>query len=373
MLLANQVARTHILGETNCCALQEAAYYGLLFYQERALPAVEPERRAQNGRMMAARDPYSVLGVPKSASAADIKKAFRTLAKKYHPDHNKDDPKAQEKFSAVNQAYEVLGEDVNRKKFDRGEIDAEGKPRGFEGMHPGAGGFRRRPGAGGAQHYEFEFGAGGPGPGGFGGGRRPGGGGMGGGGDFFSDLFGGMRGAPQRGEDLKAALKVSLEDVVAGASKRVIMPTGKSLDVKIPKSIESGKQIRLKGQGQPGPGGAQPGDAIVTINFEKHRLFDVDGRDLRLDLPITLYEAVLGGPIEVPTLGSRIELNIPPNSNSGRTLRLRGKGLPAAGASNEGDLLVTLKIVLPEQVSGDLKDLMTKWKSDKPYKPRQKM
>ncbi len=317
---------------------------------------------------MAARDPYKVLGVSKTASADDIKKAFRKLAMKYHPDQNKNDPKAQEKFAEVNQAYEVLGEEDTRKQFDRGEIDAEGKPRGFEGMHPGAGGFRPRTGPGGAQHFEFEFG-----PGGFanqgGGTRRSGGFG---GGDFFSDLFGGMRGAPQRGEDLQATLKVSLEDVANGDTKRVIMPTGKSLDVKIPKTIESGKQIRLKGQGKPGPGGAQAGDAIVTITLSRHPLFEVSKRDLRLDLPVTLYEAVLGGPVEVPTLSGRIELNIPPNSSSGRTLRLRGKGLPKTGGG-AGDLLVNLKIVLPEDSTQDLADLMKTWKASKPYAPRSKM
>ena len=283
---------------------------------------------------MTARDPYTVLGVSKSAKEADIKKAFRRLAKKYHPDQNKDDPKAQEKFAEINQAYEVIGDGDTRKKFDRGEIDAEGKQRGYEGFHPGGGfggghGGGFRPGAGG-QHYEFEFG-----PGGF---RQRGAGGHAGGsggfdpGDVFADLFGGRRGgANVQGEDLQASLRVSLEEAIQGATKRVVMPTGKSLDVNIPAGIESGKQIRLKGQGQPGPGGRPAGDAIVTIVVEPHRLFKVEGRDLRLDLPITLYEAVLGGAVETPTPGGRIELKVPPNSSSGRTLRLRGKGLPAAG------------------------------------------
>lgn len=324
---------------------------------------------------MAARDPYSVLGVTKTASAAEIKKAFRTLAKKYHPDQNKDDPKAQEKFSEINQAYEVIGEDEKRKKFDRGEIDSEGKPRGFEGFHPGAGGYRTNTGPGGAQHYEFEFGTGG-----FGGRPRGGmGGGMGGGpggfgaSDFFSDLFGGGRSGPRQGEDLNASLRVTLEESAQGAMKRVIMPSGKSLDVKIPAGIESGKQIRLKGQGQPGPGGGLSGDALVTIQIAKHKLFEIDGRDLRLELPITLYEAVLGGPVEVPTLGGRLELKIPAGSSSGRTLRLRGKGLPDTGGKSAGDLLVTLKIVLPEGSDSDLDELMRKWQASRPYRPRDSM
>ncbi|MCC2096891.1 MAG: J domain-containing protein, partial [Hyphomicrobiales bacterium] len=141
-------------------------------------------------------------------------------------------------------------------------------------------------------------------------------------------------------------------------------------DVKIPAGIESGKQIRLKGQGQPGPGGAPAGDAMVTINIEKHRLFEIDGRDLRLELPITLYEAVLGGPVQVPTLGGRIELKIPARSSSGRTLRLRGKGLPATSGGAAGDLLVALKIVLPDDSDSDLDALMRKWQTSQPYNPR---
>ncbi|MGE3247355.1 MAG: DnaJ C-terminal domain-containing protein [Beijerinckiaceae bacterium] len=314
---------------------------------------------------MAARDPYTVLGVSKTASAADIKKAYRKLAKQYHPDQNKDDVSAKEKFSEINQAYEVVGEEDSRKKFDRGEIDAEGKPRGFQGFPGGGGPGGFRPGPGGGQSYEFEFGTGGFG--------QRGGAGRGGfdPGDFFSDLFSGRRGgASMAGGDLQASLKVSLEEAVLGGTKRVIMPSGKSLDVKIPAGIESGKQIRLKGQGAPGPGGGPAGDAIVTIHVEPHRLFKVEGRDLRLDLPVTLYEAVLGGPVQVPTLGGRIELKIPPGSSSGRTLRLRGKGLPASGGTSAGDLLVSLRIALPDAKMDDLEELMRKWQEQKPYRPR---
>lgn len=323
---------------------------------------------------MAARDPYTVLGVSKSAKTEDIKKAFRRLAKKYHPDQNKDDPKAKEKFAEANQAYEILGEEAKRKQFDRGEIDAEGKPRGFEGFHPGGGGFR--PGAAGGNSFEFEFG-----PGGF----RQKAGGAGGfdASDIFADLFGGGRkaggggrgrgGQMPPGEDLQASLTVTLEEAVNGATKRVAMPTGKTLDVTIPAGIEEGKSIRLKGQGNPSPFGGAAGDAIVTIHIAQHSLFKVEGRNLRIDLPLTLYEAVLGGPVEVPTLTGRIELNVPAGTSGGRTLRLRGKGLPASGGQPAGDLMVTMKIVLPEGSDSELEALMRKWQGSKPYKPREAM
>lgn len=311
------------------------------------------------------RDPYTVLGLSKTASAADIKKAFRRLAKAYHPDQNKDDPKAKEKFAEANQAYEILGDEKKRAQFDRGEIDAEGKPRGFEGF--GQGGFR--PGGGGF-HYEFRQDGG------------PGGHGRGGGfdaGDIFADLFGfggggragaGARQQRPRGEDVVATATVSLEDAMKGAKTRVILPTGKTLEVSVPAGIEDGKQIRLKGQGQPSPAGGEAGDALVTVRIAKHPFFRIEGRDLRLDLPITLYEAVLGGAITAPTLGGAVELTVPPGSNGGRTLRLRGKGLPGGGGAQDGDLYVTLRVMLPAESDPELSDLMRKWEKDKRYNPR---
>lgn len=309
---------------------------------------------------MAARDPYTVLGVAKTAKADEIKKAFRRLAKQYHPDQNKNDPKAQEKFAEINQAYEIAGDAEKRGKFDRGEIDADGKPRGFEGF-PG-GGFRPGGGAGGGQAYEFEYG-----PGGF---RTRGAGGQAGfdPSDIFSDLFGGARrggrSAPA-GEDLAATLSVTLEEAANGATKRVFMPNGKTLDVKIPAGIDDGKSIRLKGQGNPGPMGGPAGDAIVTIHLAAHPHFKVEGRDLKYELPVTLDQAVLGGPVEVPTLSGRIEMNLPANTSSGRTLRLRGKGLPATGGKAAGDLLASVKIILPEKPDAELAALMQKWRAAK--------
>jgi DnaJ-class molecular chaperone len=324
------------------------------------------------------RDPYEVLGVAKSASAGEVKKAFRRLAKKHHPDQNKNDPKAQAKFAEVNTAYEILGDEKKRGEFDRGEIDAEGKPR-----HPGLdgfpGGFRRSSGGPGqSEHFEFHFGGGGGNP--FGRGGRAGAGIDPS--DFLADLFGGLGGAgagarsqtrtnaPPRGSDVAATVEVPLTDAVKGGRVVVSLPSGKRLEVAIPAGIEEGQQIRLKGQGEPSSFGGQAGDAIVTLHIGKHPQLRVDGRDLRLDLPITLYEAVLGGKVEAPTLDGNVELTIPRHSNGGRTLRLRGKGLPAGGGKPAGDLLVALRIVLPEGDTPELVALAERLRNEKPYDPR---
>ncbi|MFO1108022.1 MAG: DnaJ C-terminal domain-containing protein [Bradyrhizobium sp.] len=312
------------------------------------------------------RDPYEVLGVPRSASAAAIKSAFRKLAKKHHPDSNKGDPKAAERFAEINTANEILSDEDKRKQFDRGEIDAEGKPR-FQGF---GGGDPRGRGPGGFETYTFRSGGGG------------GGGGMGGGSfeDILNSMFGrGGRAGGGAGAyefdtggvgldlDINAALTVSLEDAVKGAEKRVRLPTGKELNVKIPAGVVAGQQIRLKGQGETAPG-HRPGDVLITVSIAPHPFFKVDGSDLRVDLPVTLYEAVLGGKVRVPTLGGAVELSIPKNTSSGRTFRLKGKGLAKAGGA--GDLFVTTKIVLPDGNDSELEKLMEKWRDGHPYNPR---
>ncbi|MGA7390008.1 MAG: J domain-containing protein [Pseudolabrys sp.] len=321
------------------------------------------------------RDPYEVLGVSKGASEADIKSAYRRLAKKLHPDANKHDPKAASRFAELNAAYEIVGDGDKRKAFDRGEIDAEGKPRfqGFEGFGAQPGG-----GPGGSTHFEsFSFG-----PDGF---RRSGGGG---GGAGFEELLRGMFGgrasaargfgqhfeteefgaATGAGQDLHASLTITLADAAKGTKTRVHLPTGKDVEVKIPAGITSGQQIRLKGQGWPSATG-KAGDAMITINVAPHPVFKPDGSDLRLELPITLYEAALGGKVRVPTLDGAVELAIPAGTNSGRTFRLKGKGLKAK--SGAGDLLATVRIVLPERVDEEFKELMKKWRDKKPYDPRE--
>ena len=313
------------------------------------------------------RDPYEVLGVPRGASAATIKSAYRKLAKKHHPDSNKNDPKAAAHFSEINTANEILGDEEKRKQYDRGEIDAEGKPR-FQGF-PG-GGAGGRAGPGGFESYTFRSGTGGgfAGAGGFE--------------DILNSMFGGaQRGARQGGGsfdfdtggigldlDLTVAMTVSLEEAVKGAEKRVRLPSGKELNVKVPAGITSGQQIRVKGQGETAPG-HRPGDLLITINIAPHPFFKVDGSDLRIDLPITLYEAVLGAKVRVPTLGSAVELSIPKNTSSGRTFRLKGKGLPK-GTGETGDLFVITRIILPDGNDSALEALMQKWRDAHPYNPR---
>ncbi len=316
------------------------------------------------------RDPYEVLGVPRGASAAAIKSAYRKLAKKHHPDSNKNDPKAAARFSEINSANEIIGDEDKRKQFDRGEIDAEGKPRfqGFPGGDP-RGGRAGRPG--GFESYTFRTGGGGSG-----------GAGAGGFEDILNSMFGGAArgGRPGGGRtfefdtggigldlDLNVAMTVSLEEAVKGGEKRVRLPTGKELNVKIPAGVAAGQQIRLKGQGETAPG-HPPGDLLSTVSIAPHPHFKVDGSDLRLDLPITLYEAVLGGKVRVPTLGSAVELSIPKNTSSGRVFRLKGKGLPKPGGT--GDLFVTTRIILPDGNDSELEALMQKWRDGHPYNPR---
>ena len=286
------------------------------------------------------RDPYEVLGVPRGASAAAIKSAYRKLAKKHHPDANKNDPKAAARFSEINSANEIIGDEDKRKQFDRGEIDAEGKPRfqgfpggGFPGgdragapapaasrptpsapAAPAPAAWRRRFRGHPQQHVRRRRGA-----------RRAA--------RRRHHLRVRSRRHRARSRSFNVAMTVSLEEAVKGGEKRVRLPTGKELNVKIPAGVVAGQQIRLKGQGETAPG-HPPGDLLITVNIAPHPFFKVDGSDLRVDLPITLYEAVLGGKVRVPTLGSAVELSIPKNTSSGRTFRLKGKGLPKpAGAA----------------------------------------
>jgi DnaJ-class molecular chaperone len=328
------------------------------------------------------RDPYDVLGVSKSASAAEIKSAFRKQAKKLHPDANKHDPKAASRFAELNAAYEILGEEDKRKAFDRGEIDAEGKPRfhGFEGFNRrSAGG-----GFGGDGNFEtFSWG-----PEGFQRSSGGGGGGFGGFEDLLKEAFGGRGGGRGRagrggfgldpedmagaggGLDIQASLTITLPEAAKGAKKRVVLPTGKEVEVKIPAGLADGQQIRLKGQGQTGRGG-RTGDLLIAVSLAPHHLFKREGNDLRLDLPITLYEAVLGGRVRVPTLEGAVDLAIPANTNSGRTFRLKGKGFP--GKDGAGDLYATARIMLPEGGDAEFETLMKTWRDGKPYDPRRGM
>jgi DnaJ-class molecular chaperone len=322
------------------------------------------------------RDPYEVLGVERTASAAEIKKAFRKLAKKYHPDQNPD-PKAKARFAEANAAYEIVGDKENRAKYDRGEIGPDGKPvfQGFGGAGPGFGGFRgfegfdtgafrTARGPGGTRTFRWSAG-GGPRAGAFSAD------------DILSEILGGAfrtggpeaAAGPTRGQDATATVAVTLEQLAHREKVRVDLPTGKTVELTIPPGTQAGKTIRLKGQGYPSVSGP-PGDALVTVEFVPHPKFRAEGDSLRIDVPITLDEAVLGAKVRVPTLDGPVSVTVPPNSSSGRILRLKGKGLPRADGGM-GDMLVTLRIVLPEGGDPELEALAKKWREAKRYTARE--
>lgn len=321
------------------------------------------------------RDPYSVLGVGRQATHDEIKKAFRKLAKKHHPDANKNDPQAAVRFAELNAAYEIVGDGAKRKQFDRGEIDADGKPRfhGFEGFRTGpggSGGRGPRPDMGGESTFEsFTFG-----PEGF---RRTTGTRPGTGGPAMEDLFGdilgafGQRGADGRfqegfgeatgrGEDATGTVTISLAEAAKGAKRRLRLPTGRDVEVTIPPGIAGGQTIRLKGQGFASGFGGPAGDALIIVEIAPHPSLTVDGRDLRTEVAVPLADAVLGGKVRVETLDGAVELAIPPMTSGGKTFRLKGRGLPKDGGT--GDLYASVRIVLPEAPDPALDALMRKWR-----------
>lgn len=286
-------------------------------------------------------DPYQTLGVARGATEAEIKKAYRSLAKQLHPDRNKDNPKAAERFSQVTNAYDLLSDKDKRARFDRGEIDGDGNPSAPFGYGGGGGAARGGgfPGgeAGGFRSQSFDFGGEGADmsdifEGLFGGAQRGG----------FSSGFG--RRPQPRGANIAYRLQVPFTDAATQAPQRITLGDGKTIDLKLPAGVEDGTQMRLTGKGEQAPGGA--GDAIVTIEIQPHRFFTRDGDDIRLNLPVSLAEAVLGGPVRVPTADKPVMLTIPAGSSSGRTLRLKGKGFAKKGGGH-GDQLVTLMIELP--------------------------
>ncbi|HVV64863.1 MAG TPA: J domain-containing protein [Rhizomicrobium sp.] len=309
------------------------------------------------------RDPYEVLGVSKTASEAEIKKAFRTLAKKHHPDTKGGDAAAQKKFQEISAAYDIVGDKEKRAKYDAGEIDAQGNPRGFD---PGAhGGFRGAPfGGGGARDFHFTwtdrdaeaaqgFSAE----------------------DLFSDLLGGLGGRagrqPRAGQDFAVAITVSFEEAALGGARRVMLPNGEQIDVKVPVGLRDGQQIRLKGRGGAGRRGGPPGDVLIQVAVAPHPFFTRDGQDIRMELPVTLREAVLGGKVTAPTLTGPVSLSVPANSNTGTTLRLKGKGVPAHAREPAGDLYVKLVVALPESADEQLRKFAESWKTT--YDPRSRL
>ncbi len=294
-------------------------------------------------------DPYTVLGVTRSASDSEVKKAFRRLAKKYHPDSNPGNGQAETKFSEVTQAYELLSDKTKRAQFDSGEIDEKGNPKHF--------------GYGGGKPF------GGENPFGGGGGFRAE--------DIFSEIFGGRqagastRPRPVRGNDINYNVQVDFAEAALGTTRRVSLPNGRKIDMKIPAGVTDNQQIRLKGQGEQGFHGATPGDALVKVSVTPSTQFTRDGNNIRMELAVTLYEAVLGASLRVPTLEGVVDLKIPKNTSSGKVLRLKGKGAGKDGKlSQRGDLLYTVKIVLPKEGDEKLEQLMDDWQQSKPYSPR---
>jgi DnaJ-class molecular chaperone len=313
-----------------------------------------------------ARDPYQELGVSRGASADEIRKAFRKLAKANHPDTNPNNKEAEERFKRVSGAFDILGDVTKRKKFDAGEIDADGREtaRGFAG---GGGPWGAAP------------------EGGFGGGR--------GGqyrsesfegvdlGDILGEMFGGARGGrsggagggfggfSQRGSDVRAKLEIDLEDAIRGGKRRISFSDGRTIDVTIPKGAQEGQTLRLKGQGAPGRGGA--GDAMIELSIAPHAIFRREGGDLVMDVPVTAYDAVLGGKVEAPTPDGNVTLTIPKGANTGTRLRLKGRGLSDA-QGKRGDLFARLVVTLPETPDPNLEGFAEIWRRERPYSPKRK-
>jgi DnaJ-class molecular chaperone len=310
------------------------------------------------------RDPYDILGVPKTAGEADIRKAFRKLAKQWHPDMKPGDKQAEARFREINAAYDLLSDKAKRARYDRGEIDAEGHER-FAHAQAGGGAGGGFGGAAGPGGFRFHFGGGG-------------GAGEGGAEDMeglFTHLFGqqfghGGRGPGasagfrMRGEDVRHALTVDFLDAATGATRRISLPDGRALDVTIPAGIGDGQTLRLKGQGAPGLGGDAAGDLLLEVHVAPHRLFTRAGNDVRIEVPVTLAEAIDGGRITVPTISGPVAVTVPRGANTGTVLRLRGKGIKG------GDQYVTLKVVLPPQVDDELAGMVRAWSARHPYDPR---
>lgn len=300
------------------------------------------------------KDLYQILGVSKSASEAEIKSAYRKLARKYHPDLNKDDAKAAEKFKEISNAYDIIGNAEKRKKYDNNEIDADGKPTGFGagfggggyeqyGGNPFSGGFQANGGGfGGAQGFDFSsiFDS-----------------------DFFSQFGGAAQGTrrgrnmPRKGQDVAYNMRVSFLDAANGVEKQVNLG-GKSINVKIPAGMQSGQTMRLKGLGNAGVNGGENGDVLITVNVDEHPYFKSDNLNVLLDLPISVVEAIKGAKITVPTISGKVAVKVPPMSSSGEKLRLKGKGIKAK--SGQGDQIINLQIMLPKDKASNLSEAADK-------------
>ncbi|AXC50724.1 J domain-containing protein [Paracoccus suum] len=311
-------------------------------------------------------DPYAALGLTKSASDAEIKKAYRKIAKTDHPDLNPD-PKAHDRFKAASSAYDLLKDPEQRRRFDAGEIDAQGQEQQQRRYYRDYAGQADNPYA---QGYGAES---------FGEGEFA---------DVFSDLFGGARARGRRqgaqdfqgfsrnarsfdmrGEDLRFSLAVDFLTAARGGTTRITMPDGATLDVAIPEGARDGQTVRLRGKGGPGVGSGGPGDAYLTLTVEPDATFTRDGDDIEITLPISLPEAVLGGKVEAPTIDGPVKLTVPRGASSGQRLRLRGRGVK--GASGRGDQYAVLRIVSPPVIDSELADFMERWRKNHDYDPRE--
>ncbi|TCL67147.1 DnaJ C-terminal domain-containing protein [Rhizobium sp. BK251] len=299
---------------------------------------------------MSSSDPYDILGVARTASQKDIQSAYRKLAKKLHPDLNPGDKAAEERFKAVSAAYAVVGDEEKRARFDKGEIDATGAEqpqRNYYREYASGGGSdeRYRNSGGFADFGDAD--------------------------DIFSSFFSNRsrRQGPMRGRDVHYAMEVDLLDAVNGAKRQITLPDGAALDLQIPPGTSDGQTLRLRGKGEPGAAGGPNGDALIDISVRPHPLFVRDGDDIRIEVPISLREAILGGKIPVPTLTGAVTLTLPANSSTGKTLRLKGKGVPKKGGGN-GDAYVILKVMLPEAPDAELAAFAEGWEAGKAQDPR---
>jgi len=308
------------------------------------------------------RDPYTVLGVTRSASADDIKKAYRKLAKQHHPDLKPGHAGNEERFKEISAAYTLLSDAEKRARYDRGEIDASGNER-----HAGFGGYQRSYGTRSRAHAQSghsaddAFGSWGD--------------------DWFSELFGGRKrpgagsgagGAKARGTDIAYSVTVPFLEAANGTKRRINLSNGKSIDVAIPPGTEDQQKLRLKGQGLAGLGGGMAGDAIVEVHVEPHPHFTRQDSDIHVEVPVTLNEAVLGATIRVPTVSGPVAVKVPPGSNTGSILRLRGKGVISQRTKQAGDQYVKLKVVLPDPPDAELTQFMERWAKTRSYDVRKK-
>ncbi|MPZ11787.1 MAG: DnaJ domain-containing protein [Kiloniellaceae bacterium] len=297
-------------------------------------------------------DPYKLLNVDRAASQEDIKRAYRKLAKELHPDINPGNQTVEQKFKEISQAYSILGDAEKRKRFDQGQIDASGQETpwkgGFYRSHAGSG-------RGGDKYSNFDFGEDVSAD------------------DIFADLFGSRTRRVRRpGANVSYTVPISFLEAAKGAKKRIKLADGKTLDVRIPPGTEDRQALRLKGQGMPGVGGGPAGDALVEVHIESHPFFDRKGTNVHVELPVTLQEALLGATVTVPTVHGSVSMKIPPGSNSGSTLRLKGKGIQARDSDEIGDQYVKLRVMLPERPDQELRDFVESWSRSHDYDPRRK-